>query len=114
MITDDSGKRLDPTDGASWTDEDGRPWRRRSAVYGKRLRKLLTSAEVRVLHWNNTTGETRDVPIGGREHLRHAVDNSLTGSDLRECEPTFYAYDFKGPDHETLVIISEHRHDLPE
>lgn len=114
MITDGPGRGLDPTDGASWTDERGLHWRRRSAIDGKRLRKLLASAEVRVLHWSNATGETRDVPIGERERLRHAIERTLSDSDLRECEPSFYAYDFKGPNHETLVIISEHRSDVPE
>ena len=113
MATDDSGKGQDPTDNASWTDEGGVRWHRRSAIYGKRLHKLLASADVRVVHWSNEGGETRDVAVVDRELLRHAVDRTLSDSDIR-YERSLYAYEFKGPNHETLVIISEHRNDLPE
>jgi hypothetical protein len=36
-----------------------------------------------------------------------SVERSLRDSDWRECHPCFYAYDFKGPNHETLVIVTK-------
>jgi hypothetical protein len=64
------GDRRDPTDGQDWTDEHGVQWRKRSGIDGKRLRKLLASADVRVLLWNNTTSEIRDVPTDEMDVLR--------------------------------------------